>query len=66
MQNKQKNLNDNLYFAALKAINNLFSYTTVSQQQTLESLQFLAEEIRILIGAIEYDIEYDINKEMEI
>ena len=42
--------------AALDAIDEVFSDTSVSQQETLDSLSELAEDIEMRIGAIEYDL----------
>jgi len=49
--------NGRLYKQAKEAIQALFGDTSVTQEQTLESLELLADEIGMLIEAIEADLE---------
>ena len=48
---------DDKYEKALKAIKELFSDASVSQQDTIVSLEALIEEISIMVDAIKTDIE---------
>lgn len=50
MDNKQ------LYQTAKEAIESVFSDTSVSQEQTLENLEVLADDIGMYIDAIESDL----------
>lgn len=46
-----------LYQQALDAVNELFSDTSVSQQETLNSSNALVEEIEVMKEALENEIE---------
>lgn len=45
--------NDELYKAALKAINKLFSDTSVSAEEAIVSLNTLIDEIRVMVESLE-------------
>ena len=44
--------NEELYKNALSAINKLFSDTSVSKEETIDSLESLREEIDVLLGSL--------------
>ena len=49
--------NEDLYDEALDAINELFTDTSVSQDDTLANLSSLVDEIKFLKNSIEVDIK---------
>ena len=52
---------DKLFAVASRATNKLGCDMTVSNHQTIESLEALRDEIDMLIAAIEEDIERELN-----
>lgn len=50
---------DQLYQRAKEAIDAIFSDTSISQQETINSLETLREEIGIMINSIQHDLDMD-------
>jgi len=51
--------NDELYDQAKKAIDELYSDMSVSQETTIENLETLIAEMEIMIDALEEDMDHD-------